>query len=219
MRFCTPKETINKTKRQTTDWERVAKMYKQSIQLNFKKQYFQKIGTRPEQTFLQRRHTDSQQANEKMLNIINYLSNRKLQWGITSHRSEWPSSKTLQIYAGEGVLKQEPSYTVGGNVNWCSHYEEQYRSSLKKLNTELLSNPAIPLLGIHPEKLTALIQKGTRTPVFTEALHTIAKTQKQPQGPSTDEGIKKTWVVRGCVCVCVCILTSVVSNSLWCYGL
>ena len=79
MRFCTPKETINKTKRQTTDWERVAKMYKQSIQLNFKKQYFQKIGTRPEQTFLQRRHTDSQQANEKMLNIINYLSNRKLQ--------------------------------------------------------------------------------------------------------------------------------------------
>ena len=102
-------------------------------------------------------------------------------------------------------MKQEPSYTVGGNVNWCSHYEEQYRSSLKKLNTELLSNPAIPLLGIHPEKLTALIQTGTCTPVFTVALHTIAKTQKQPQGPSTDEGIKKTWVVWGCVCVCVCV--------------
>ena len=25
MRFFTPKETINKTKRQTTDWERIAK--------------------------------------------------------------------------------------------------------------------------------------------------------------------------------------------------
>ena len=35
------------------------------------------------------------------------------------------------INAGEGVEKKERSYTVGGNVNWCSHYGEQYRSSLK----------------------------------------------------------------------------------------
>ena len=26
----------------------------------------------------------------------------------------------------ESVKKNEPSYTVGGNVNWYSHYEEQY---------------------------------------------------------------------------------------------
>ena len=37
---------------------------------------------------------------------------------ITSHWSEWPSSKTLQtINAGEGVEKREHSCTVGGNVN------------------------------------------------------------------------------------------------------
>ena len=43
----------------------------------------------------------------------------KLQWDITSHQSEWPSSKSLQtINAGEDVEKREPSYTVGGNVNW-----------------------------------------------------------------------------------------------------
>ena len=35
--------------------------------------------------------------------------------------------------AGEGVEKREPSYTVGGNVNWYSHYGEQYGGSLKKL--------------------------------------------------------------------------------------
>ena len=29
--------------------------------------------------------------------------------------------------------KREPSYTVGGNVNWYSHYGEQYGGSLKKL--------------------------------------------------------------------------------------
>ena len=28
--------------------------------------------------------------------------------------------------AGEGVEKREPSYTVGGNVSWYSHYGEQY---------------------------------------------------------------------------------------------
>ena len=32
---------------------------------------------------------------------------------------------------GEGVEKREPSYIIGGNVNWCSHYEEQNGGSLK----------------------------------------------------------------------------------------
>ena len=54
---------------------------------------------------------------------------------ITLYQSEWPSSKSLQIiHAGEGVEKREPSYTVGGNINWCSHYGEQtvWRFSEKK---------------------------------------------------------------------------------------
>ena len=29
--------------------------------------------------------------------------------------------------------KREPVYTVGGNVNWYSHYGEQYRGFSKKL--------------------------------------------------------------------------------------
>ena len=37
---------------------------------------------------------------------------------MTSHWSEWTSSKSLQtINAGEGVEKREYSCTVGGNVN------------------------------------------------------------------------------------------------------
>ena len=41
-------------------------------------------------------------------------------------------SKNLQtINAGEGLEKREPSYTVGENVNWYSHYGEQYGGSLK----------------------------------------------------------------------------------------
>ena len=42
------------------------------------------------------------------------------------------TSKSLQtINAGEGVEKREPSYTVGGNVNWYSHYGEEYGGSLR----------------------------------------------------------------------------------------
>ena len=33
------------------------------------------MGRGPEQTFFQRRHTDGQQAHEKMFNIINYERN------------------------------------------------------------------------------------------------------------------------------------------------
>ena len=35
------------------------------------------------------------------------------------------------INAGEDVEKKEPSYTVGGNVNWYSQYVEQYGGASK----------------------------------------------------------------------------------------
>ena len=39
--------------------------------------------------------------------------------------------KTLQIInGGEGVEIREPCYTVGGNVDWYSHYAEQYGGCL-----------------------------------------------------------------------------------------
>ena len=62
---------------------------------------------------------------------------------------------------------------------------------LQKLKIELPYDPAIPLLGIYLEK--TIIQKGTCTTMFTVALFTTARTQKQPKCPSTDEYIKKVW--------------------------
>ena len=60
---------------------------------------------------------------------------------------------------------------------------------LRKLNTELPYDPAVPLLGIYPDK--TFIQKDTCTLMFIAALFTIAKACKQPKCPSTDEWIKK----------------------------
>ena len=48
------------------------------------------------------------------------------------------------------------------------------RRSFKNLKLELPYDPAIPLLGKHPDK--TIIQKDTCTPLFIAALFTIAKT-------------------------------------------
>ena len=57
---------------------------------------------------------------------------------------------------------------------------------LKKVKIELPYDPAIPLLGIYPEK--TVIQKDT----FIAALFTIARIWKQPKCPMRDEWTKKT---------------------------
>ena len=64
---------------------------------------------------------------------------------------------------------------------------------LKKLKIELTYHPAIPLLGIYPEK--TIIQKDTCTLIFTAALFTRARSWKQPKCPWTDEWIKKMWYI------------------------
>ena len=66
------------------------------------------------------------------------------------------------------------------------------RRFLKKLETELPYNPAIPLLGIHTRKPEL---KDSCTPVFITALFTIARTWKQPRCPWADEWIIKLWYI------------------------
>ena len=95
--------------------------------------------------------------------------------------------KNLQITnAREGVEKRKPSYTVGGNVNWCSHYGEEYRGSSKKLKS---------CDGIQQSYCWTYIQTDTCTLMFIAALFTKAKTWKQPTCPLTDEWINKMWCV------------------------
>jgi len=66
-------------------------------------------------------------------------------------------------------------------------------SRLEHQNTYLICDPAMPLLGIHPE--ITIIEKDTCTPVFMAALLTIARAWKQPGCPSAEEWIKKLWCI------------------------
>ena len=124
------------------------------------------------------------------MSLILEKGKSKLQWGIPSHQSEWPSLKSLQITnTGGGVEKGEPSYAVVRNVNWCNHNGKQHGGSSKKLKTEFPYDSAIPLLGIYPDK--TIIWKDTCTPVSIAALFTITKTHKPPKCPLTNEWIKR----------------------------
>ena len=56
---------------------------------------------------------------------------------------------------------------------------------LRKLKTELPYDLAISLLGIYLAE--TIMQKNTRTLMFTAALFTIAKMWKQPKSPLTED--------------------------------
>jgi hypothetical protein len=58
----------------------------------------------------------------------------------------------------------------------------------QKIKTRDSCDPAIPLLGVYPDKI--IIQKDTCTPMFIAALLTIARAWKQPKCPSIEERIK-----------------------------
>ena len=64
------------------------------------------MSKRPEQTFIKRRHTNSQQIYEKILNITNhqrnaYQNNNR----YTSHLQEWLLAKRQKLGVGWDVEK------------------------------------------------------------------------------------------------------------------
>ena len=64
---------------------------------------------------------------------------------------------------------------------------------LRKPDIKLPHDPAIPLLGIYPDK--TFLEKVTCTRMFIAGLFTKAKTWKQPKCPLADDWIRKMWYI------------------------
>ena len=84
--------------------------------------------------------------------------------------------------------KTEPLCTLDGNINCCGPYGQQYGVP-QKIKNRTTHDPAIPLLGIFPKKMTTDVKEICNA-MFITTLFTTVKLWKSTKCMAMDEQIK-----------------------------
>ena len=136
-----------------------------------------------QQTFLQRRHTNGQKAQERGLKIIRHYRNTYQNYKIFHIHQKSENQKN-----GNNKCVQGCREIVTLTYSWrkCKPVQSLWKTIqwfLKKLNIESPCSPEISLPGIYPPKLKRDSQTNACTCRFRAALFTRAKRQKQSKCP------------------------------------
>ena len=107
-----------------------------------------------------------------MLNITNHqesVNQTTMRYHLTTVRVAIIKKTTNNKYL-QGCEEKRTLYTVGENVNWCSHYAKYYRGS-QKLKIKLPYDRAIPLLCIYLKVTKTLTQKKMQPYVLCSIIY------------------------------------------------
>ena len=136
------------------------------------------MGRRHELMFLQRRHTNVQQTDEKMLNISHHQGNTN-QNHMRDHHTSVRVAKIKNPRNNKCWQECEEKGTLLHCWWECKLVEPLWQTVwrfLEKLKTELPYDPVIALLGIYPQYKNT----NSNTPTFIAALFTTAKYGSSP---------------------------------------
>jgi hypothetical protein len=206
--FCKAKDTVNKTKRPPTDWERIftypksdrgliSNIYKELKKVNFRKSNnpIKKWGSELNKEFSPEEYRMAEKHLKKCSPSL-IMREMQIKTTLRFHLTPVRMAKIknqVTADAGEDVEKKEHSYCW-----WdCKLVQPLGKSDWSILITfdlVLPEDPAISLLGIYSEDVPTG-NKDTCSTMFIAALFVIARSWKEPRCLSTEEWIQKTWYI------------------------
>nr|AAQ96249.1 LRRGT00036 [Rattus norvegicus] len=207
--FCKAKDTVVRTKRQPTDWEKIftnpttdrgliSKIYKELKKLDRRETNnpIKKWGSELNKEFTAE---ECRMAEKHLKKCSTSLVIREMQIKTTLRFHLTPVRMAKIKNSGDsrcwgGCGERGTLLHCWWDCRLVKPFWKSVWRFLRKLDIELPEDPAIPLLGIYP-KDASTYKRDTCFTMFIAALFIIARNWKEPRCPSTEEWIQKMWYI------------------------